>query len=51
METSQHPGTPYCHSFAVGGERSRVDIVTAGLIDAKLELVDERRKTQPEVVT
>ena len=37
--------------LALRGERSPMDMVTAVLIDAKLELVDERRIAQSEVMT
>ena len=45
------PRYPDRHRFALGGERSPVDMVTAVLIDAKLELMDERRIAQSEVMT
>ena len=51
MDTCRRPGTPYRDRFASGGERSPVDMVTAVLIDAKLELVDERQTAQSEVMT
>ncbi len=51
MDACRRPRTPYRHRFALGGERSPADMVTAVLIDAKLELVDERRAAQSEVMT
>ena len=51
MDTSRRPETPSRHRFALGGERSPMDMVTAAPIDAKLELVDGRRIAQSEVMT
>jgi hypothetical protein len=51
MDTSRRPGTPYRHRFALRGESSPMDMVTAAPIDAKLELVDERRIAQSKVMT
>jgi hypothetical protein len=48
--TSRRPGTAYGYRVALRGE-GPVDIVTAVLIDAKLELVNERRIAQSEVTT
>ena len=51
MDASRRSGTPCRHRFALGGERSPVDLVIAVLIDAKLALVDEGRIAQSEVMT
>jgi hypothetical protein len=51
MDTSRRPGTTCRHCLAQGGERSPLDMMTAVEIDAKLELVDERSRAQPEVMT
>jgi hypothetical protein len=51
METSRRPGTAFRHRFTLEGERSLVDTLTASLINAKLELVDERRIAHSEVMT
>ena len=48
IETSRRPGAPFRHRFTLEGEKSPVCMVTAVLIDAKLGLVDEHRKAQPE---